>query len=601
MTNATTPKLANRGICYTDGKDIACDNSSLFISTGGLISAGSLQTSGYVSAGTINTSGTVKVSSTLYADVINVPGGLVADSVAWGNVTGKPVSLTDLIALAPDDGVFAVGNGTTWTAESGATARTSLGLGTMATQNANAVAITGGTAHDLTTTSATSISASLVDATRNGTISGTYGYFHYLSGTSINGTFTGDGSGLTGITAASSDRITSGTALVVVNSATSIVSFTSGGITTGYYTPGGIFSAVGISTSSNQASFTTVYASGKVGVGTSAPQAALQVSGSLIVSATGQTTTPTLYVDTSGRVGIRTNAPSHGLHLEGTDFYTGSSSWNTAIFRADRGYSNFGSGSRLGAIGAALVTMEGGMDQEELVLRGSSGQTADIFIAEDSNGVDRLNIKSTGNVGVGTNSPQATLQVSGSMIVSVTGQTTTPSLYVNSSGNVGMGTNSPVTGYSTNNKMVQISSAVIVGTTGGSHASAFHLDVGLSSSSQIARFWGIAADRPAMSVEVPGSPAPEIPLPVPQRPVVSGIPVTVARTAVTEAMAQRFDQFAGTGEGRSNAHGDPFDPREVITAALLKVGLLVPSGSKPAGDPRSIISSTLRSVGLLKE
>jgi poly(hydroxyalkanoate) depolymerase family esterase len=128
------------------------------------------------------------------------------------------------------------------------------------------------------------------------------------------------------------------------------------------------------------------------------------------------------------------------------------------------------------------------------------------------------------------------------------------------------------------------------------HAGAFHFDVGLSSSSQIAEFWGLAADRPAMSVEVAGAPASTL-LPVPQRPVFSGIPVTAARTAVTEAMAQR----SGTGEGRSDAHGDPFDPRAVITAALQKVGLLVPSGSKPAGDPRSIISSTLRSVGLLKE
>jgi hypothetical protein len=124
------------------------------------------------------------------------------------------------------------------------------------------------------------------------------------------------------------------------------------------------------------------------------------------------------------------------------------------------------------------------------------------------------------------------------------------------------------------------------------YAGAFHFDVGLSSSSQITKFWGIAADRPAMTDELAGAPVSDTPLPEPQR---SG------RTAVTEAMPQRFDQFAGTGEGRSDAHGDPLDPREVITAALQKVGLLVPPGSKPAGDPRSIISSTLRSVGLLKE
>lgn len=41
--------------------------------------------------------------------------------------------LTAIAALANTDGNFIVGNGTSWVAESGATARTSLGLGTLAT------------------------------------------------------------------------------------------------------------------------------------------------------------------------------------------------------------------------------------------------------------------------------------------------------------------------------------------------------------------------------------------------------------------------------------------------------------------------------------
>jgi poly(hydroxyalkanoate) depolymerase family esterase len=133
------------------------------------------------------------------------------------------------------------------------------------------------------------------------------------------------------------------------------------------------------------------------------------------------------------------------------------------------------------------------------------------------------------------------------------------------------------------------------------HAGAFHFNVGLSSTLQIAKFWGITADHPTMSDQVASASASRTFLPVPERPVVSGIPVTAARASVTEPIAPRFDQFAGTGEGRSDAHGNPLDPREVITAALQKVGLLVPPGSKPTGDARSIISSTLRSVGLLKE
>jgi len=53
--------------------------------------------------------------------------------------------LAAFAALANSDGNFVVGNGSTFVVESGATARTSLGLGSIATQAANSVAITGGT------------------------------------------------------------------------------------------------------------------------------------------------------------------------------------------------------------------------------------------------------------------------------------------------------------------------------------------------------------------------------------------------------------------------------------------------------------------------
>lgn len=58
--------------------------------------------------------------------------------------------LTDIAALTPSDGAFIVGDGSTWVTESGATARTSLGLGTIATQNASNVAITGGSITGIT-------------------------------------------------------------------------------------------------------------------------------------------------------------------------------------------------------------------------------------------------------------------------------------------------------------------------------------------------------------------------------------------------------------------------------------------------------------------
>ncbi len=60
------------------------------------------------------------------------------------DVQAYDAGLADIAALATTDGNFIVGSGSNWVAETGATARTSLGLGSVATQAANSVAITGG-------------------------------------------------------------------------------------------------------------------------------------------------------------------------------------------------------------------------------------------------------------------------------------------------------------------------------------------------------------------------------------------------------------------------------------------------------------------------
>ena len=58
--------------------------------------------------------------------------------------------LADIAALAVTDGNVIVGNGTNFVAESGATARASLGLGSIATQAADSVTITGGSVSGIT-------------------------------------------------------------------------------------------------------------------------------------------------------------------------------------------------------------------------------------------------------------------------------------------------------------------------------------------------------------------------------------------------------------------------------------------------------------------
>ena len=96
----------------------------------------------------------------------SIPTGIPATKIADGSITNaefkrlnglsgdiqtqldtkqaSDAQLTDIAALTPTDSNFIVGDGSNFVLESGATARTSLGLGTIATQNSNAIAITGG-------------------------------------------------------------------------------------------------------------------------------------------------------------------------------------------------------------------------------------------------------------------------------------------------------------------------------------------------------------------------------------------------------------------------------------------------------------------------
>jgi hypothetical protein len=71
-------------------------------------------------------------------------------------------NITAIGALSKTDGNIIVGNGSTWVAENGGTARTSLGLGTISTQAANSVSISGGSITGLGTPSSNSDAATKV-------------------------------------------------------------------------------------------------------------------------------------------------------------------------------------------------------------------------------------------------------------------------------------------------------------------------------------------------------------------------------------------------------------------------------------------------------
>ena len=81
------------------------------------------------------------------------------------DVQAYNAGLQDISGLAKTNNNFIVGDGTNWVAESGATVRTSLGLGSMAVQDSNAVSISAGTA---TLTSMTTNSATITGGTITG-------------------------------------------------------------------------------------------------------------------------------------------------------------------------------------------------------------------------------------------------------------------------------------------------------------------------------------------------------------------------------------------------------------------------------------------------
>lgn len=66
------------------------------------------------------------------------------------DVQAYDAQLADIAGLTPTDNNFIVGNGTNFVGESGATARTSLGLGSIATQDASNVTISGGSITGIT-------------------------------------------------------------------------------------------------------------------------------------------------------------------------------------------------------------------------------------------------------------------------------------------------------------------------------------------------------------------------------------------------------------------------------------------------------------------
>jgi len=153
-SNVTTAKLATNAVTtakITDGnvttaKIADSQITSAKIADGAIVNA-DVNASAAIDAtkihdGTISNTefGFLNGASSNIQDQIDAKGASNANLTAIGN-------------LAKTDGNIIVGNGSTWVAENGSTARVSLGIGTLATQAANSVSISGGSITGLGTPS----------------------------------------------------------------------------------------------------------------------------------------------------------------------------------------------------------------------------------------------------------------------------------------------------------------------------------------------------------------------------------------------------------------------------------------------------------------
>src|SRR5262249_17364510 len=137
-----------------------------------------------------------------------------------------------------------------------------------------------------------------------------------------------------------------------------------------------------------------------VGIGTSTPVATLQVSGTLAVSTSAQTTTPSLYVASNGYVGVGTSSPAYSFDVNGI------ANSNLAFRVMKDGSNSIGSGADLFLLNTAATR---GWAQQL-----SASNNLDFWYYDGSVWDRKVTFQSsTGNVGINTTAPTATLQVSG--------------------------------------------------------------------------------------------------------------------------------------------------------------------------------------------
>jgi hypothetical protein len=124
-------------------------------------------------------------------------------------------------------------------------------------------------------------------------------------------------------------------------------------------------------------------------------------------------------------------------------------------------------------------------------------------------------------------------------------------------------------------------------------AGAFFLDVGISSTHHIARFWHLHDSL----VEMPRAAAPVLATIEP--------PTDHGALVIAGAVAEGALE-ASLAEGEEQQTRDPFDPNAIIAAAFKAAGLPIPKipaappGTPPRVAPGPIIAAALKAAGLVQ-
>jgi len=195
----------------------------------------------------------------------------------------------------------------------------------------------------------------------------------------------------------------------------------------------------------NPANFFWNDSSKYLGIGTSSPASNLDVAGTTnLRGAAGQTG---LFVNSSGNVGIGTTNPVNKLSVSGagsigSTYASIAAPANGLIVQGNVGIGTTNPASALEVVGEIKGTKFTFQDSTNTYLDTLATDKLSLF----TNSASRLTIDSSGNVGIGTTNPQASLSINGGLVLgnSYVGLgLTSPTNGVIIQGNVGIGTTTP--------------------------------------------------------------------------------------------------------------------------------------------------------------